>query len=141
VTNWLDLLDIRCTPEIYIGLLASMFFFGWFAFIVTTMWLHIEGRRVTLLIACASHLVILLGMNLTRNYFTTGAFLFLAGFCNGLRLQVHELYFEDFITTPKRESFSLVRTIAENSVILFAALYFKFISKDLLGLLIVGLTL
>ena len=72
--NWVEDLDLYCTPGAEVGLIGSMFFAGWAISATTLPRLgDIYGRKKVYLCAMTGHLFIYLGEILSRNIKLTTA--------------------------------------------------------------------
>jgi MFS family permease len=91
--NWVEDLDLYCTPGAQIGLIGSMFFAGWaVSATILPRTADIYGRKRVYLFAMIGHLIFYLGEILSRNIkLTTGLQFFLGAMSVG-RATVGYLY-------------------------------------------------
>ena len=94
--NWVEDLDMMCTPKNVIGLFGSMFFVGWATgatFIPRLSDLY--GRKPILFSSLAIYLIVYLAVLLSRNMIFTIFLMALLGCCGVGRANVGYIYLQE----------------------------------------------
>ncbi len=96
--NWVEDLDLYCTPGGQIGLIGSMFFAGWaFSAFFLPRTADLYGRRKVYLFAMSGHLIFYGGIILSRNIKLTTALQFFLGTMSVGRASIGYLYMLELI--------------------------------------------
>jgi hypothetical protein len=100
--NWHHDFDLMCWPKAQIGLVCSMFWFGW---CITLLWMprlgDVYGRKWIIAYNNLLCLFFYLGVMFAPNIYFLGAIMFLWGFFNSIRTNVNFLYMIELMPTSK----------------------------------------
>lgn len=137
--NWVDTLDLECTPKAQIGLIGSIFFAGWaFAATFVPRLSDLYGRRVVFMISMTFHFLVYSGIILSHNFTLTIVLMFLLGMASVGRATIGYLYLID-MTPVKQQTMTGTSLLAVNTTCaVFACLYFHYISKQWQWFYLVG---
>lgn len=91
--NWIEALNLECTPKEQIGLVGSMLFAGWgIAAIFLPRQADVFGRKKVYLIAMTGHFIFYAGIIASRNLILTTVLMFFLGMNSVGRAAVGYLY-------------------------------------------------
>lgn len=80
--NWVDRLDLVCQPAWKIGLIGSMYLFGWsIGCLFVPRFGDVYGRKWPFMISMGASIIFHLGLTLSKNIDLTSALFFLLGLC------------------------------------------------------------
>lgn len=129
-----------CWPKAQIGLVSSMFFFGWSA---TLLWMprlgDIYGRKWLIAYNNLICLFLFLGILFAPNIYFMATVIFLWGFFNSIRTNINFLYMIELMPTKDQSFVSTFWNCFEDCINLFGTLYFMKISSDWFNLAAIGL--
>lgn len=96
--NWVEQLDLVCTPSFRLGLLGSMYFAGWTVTILFIPLLADKiGRRWIFFISVVITWAALWGIYLSKSLTMTISMMFLAGAMNSGRVMVGFVFASEFL--------------------------------------------
>lgn len=140
--NWVEKLDLVCEPSWKVGLIGSMYLFGWSAgcLFVPRMG-DVYGRRWPYLISMGISLFVYLGLILSNNVNLTMALFFLLGLCTPGKSNIAYVYLLELVPTDWQTYVGTMLLFADGSTMIFLSIYFRYISKDWLWFQIFALSL
>lgn len=98
--NWVEDLDLTCTPKAKIGLIGSMYFAGYTTSAVILPRLSdLYGRKIVYFISMVGHLLVYMVFLFSRSLDLTIAMMLLFGFFSLGRASVGYIYMQDLIPT------------------------------------------
>ena len=132
--NWVDKLDLVCEPSWKIGLLGSMYLFGWSAacLFVPRMG-DIYGRKWPYAISTGLSLGVYLGLILSNNINLSLALFFFLGICTPGKSNIAYVYLLELVPIDWQTYVGTSLLFADGSTMIILSLYFRFMSKDWLG--------
>ena len=99
--NWVEKLDLTCTPGWKIGMLGSAVFVGW---VITLLWVprlsDRYGRKWVFVVGMWTDCVAFVAMFLTHNINVMIAVIFVFGLCTTIRINIGFVYMMELM--PKR---------------------------------------
>ena len=138
--NWHYDFDLMCWPKAKIGLVCSMFWFGW---CLTLLWMprlgDIYGRKWIIAYNNLLCLFFYLGVMFAPNIYFLGAIMFLWGFFNSIRTNVNFLYMIELMPSNKQNMIGTVWNCFEGTINLFATFWFMYVSTHWFGFVSIGL--
>mmetsp|Transcript_36939 Transcript_36939/g.48580 ORF Transcript_36939/g.48580 Transcript_36939/m.48580 type:complete len:178 (+) Transcript_36939:256-789(+) len=138
--NWHHQFDLMCWPKAQIGLISSMFFFGW---CVTLLWMprmgDIYGRKWLIAYNNLLCLGFYLGVMFAPNVYFLAAVIFLWGFFNSIRTNVNFLFMMELMPSNKQNFVGTFWNCFEGCINLFATFYFMFVSTHWFNFVAIGL--
>ena len=130
IHNWIEQLNLTCTPKLQVGLIGSSFFLGWaISCLIIPILADKHGRKKVFCISVILNLIIWFLTLFSKNLYLTLFLMLCFGFLSVGRLSVG--YFLLLEYTPKRWQ-SLVGSVPHifnNLVAIILCVYFGYISK------------
>lgn len=137
--NWVEPLDLVCTPSFKLGLLGSMYFAGWASTILIIPFLSDKhGRRWYFTGSMFLTTGAMLGLYLSKSLALSTAMFFLAGMANSGRIMVGFIYANEFLVPKWQIIFGTAFHCIDNSTSVIGSLYFDFIDKHYMYISLVG---
>lgn len=132
--NWVERLDLTCEPSWKIGLIGSMYLFGWASGCLFIPRLgDVYGRRIPFLISVVLSLGVYIGLILSQNIYLTMVMFFLLGLCTPGKSNIAYVYLLELVPTDWQTYVGTALLFADGSTMIFLSLYFRFITKYWLG--------
>jgi MFS family permease len=129
--NWVDRLDLTCKSSTSIGLIGSMYLFGWsLGCLFIPRFGDLYGRRKPFLVCMFLSLLVYLGLILSQNLLLTTVLFALLGLCTPGKSNVAYIYVMEIVPAKKTTPVGTVLLIADGSTMIFLSIYFRFISKN-----------
>ncbi|TNV80510.1 hypothetical protein FGO68_gene767 [Halteria grandinella] len=140
--NWVETLDLTCTPKEQIGLIGSMLFAGWaFAAVWLPRLADVFGRRTVYLYSMIGHFVFFGAIILSHSRVLTTVLMFLLGMSSVGRATVGYLYMMELSPLKQQTTIGTLLQIFNTFVTIFACFFFYYISKQWQWFEIIGLVI
>ena len=98
--NWVQKLDLICEPNYKIGLIGSMYLFGWsVACLFVPRLGDLYGRRLPFVISTGVSLAVYLGLILSNSITLTMIMFFLLGICTPGKSNIGYVYLLELVPT------------------------------------------
>ena len=137
--NWVEDLDLTCTPKSTIGLIGSIFFAGW---AVSATFLprlsDIHGRKKMYIISMSGLFLLYLATLFSRNLVLTIVIMFFFGGVSVGRASIGFLYLMEFIPLKQQTVVGTFLQVFNSATTITACFYFVYISKYWLWFQMVG---
>ena len=129
-----------CWPKAQIGLISSMFFFGW---CTTLLWMprfgDVYGRKWLIAYNNILCLFLYLGVMFAPNVYFLATVIFLWGFFNSIRTNVNFLFMMELMPSKDKDFIGTFWNCFEGSINLFATFYFMKVSTHWFNFVAIGL--
>ena len=136
--NWVMRFDLHCASKGEIGLITSAFFMGW---VFTLTWMprfsDIFGRQKVFIAGTFITFLSFSVLLVTESYSSLIACMFTFGMVSTVRVNVGVNYMYESMHRDHYVNLCTFMAMGEGVIGTFATLYFMFISKGILGLLLI----
>ena len=129
--NWIQQYGLQCAPKNQFGLFGSSFFIGLVlgSFIVPRI-SDLYGRKKLAIFGCITHFLASMLVLITHSFGLSIAMIFIMGFSMGGRAFVGYVFMSEHMKTADVARVTSLYFFMDSSGIFWAALYFKYVSKD-----------
>jgi len=129
--NWVVQFQLVCSSKNLIGLLGSLFFVGLLVgCLIVPRLSDLYGRFRLLLLGNMLHISTSLLILTTSNIHVALVLIFLLGLAMSGRTIVMYIWMSEQLTTRDNSVWTPLMFSLDTSIVLFSALYFRFVSKD-----------
>ena len=127
--NWVETLDLTCTPGSRVGLLGSMFFIGLAAAaIVLPRLSDMYGRKRIYFVAMVAHLAVYLVFLLSTSLTLNIVMMFIFGSLYVVRASIGYIFMQEFTPVAQQSIVGTLLQIITGSLAPLACVYFYYIS-------------
>ena len=133
--NWVEDLDLTCTPHVYIGLVGAAMFAGWaISAIFLPRMADVYGRKWVYLWSMAAHGTFYLLIILSKDLTLTTCLMFFFGMASVGRATVGYLYMAELVPLKNQTTVGTLLQFMVSVVAIAACAYFYCVSKHWLAL-------
>lgn len=142
IHNWVEKLDLTCTPGWKVGLLGSMVFVGW---VITLIWVprlsDKYGRKTIYMIGMWGDCACFIAMFLVTSIDLMICVTFVFGLCTTIRVNIGFVYIMEMMPKRNQTFYASAYNCQEGSILFMGTLYFWFVSKDWIYFSLIGFTM
>lgn len=129
--NWVEKFDLVCVDAWKIGLIGSMYPFGWSLGCLFVPRLgDVLGRRLPFLVSVAISILLYFGVLVSQTIYLNMALFFMIGMTMPGKTSVSYVYLLEMVPHEWKTAVGTMLMFADGSTMIIVSLYFRFVSKQ-----------